>query len=235
MNHRLVRGKGSVILFGDIPEADKIDNGKMNELLRTFGQTLKEGGRDDNAAIDAAAREIFNFCRQYSLSSARYIIWRFLYIINEFHLIHSVPVQQLGELDTMDGLIGFVENMLATASALRSTAGNSGAELAERIKIYVENNFSDKMLSLETISENLGFSVGHLSRIFKQWAGITVASCIQDLRIREACRLLRFTGIPVKKIVTRIGYMDHSSFSRSFKNRMKISPQEYRSIYQAKE
>jgi AraC-like DNA-binding protein len=235
MNHRLVRGKGSVILFGDLPEADKIDNEKMNELLRAFAQTLEKGRGDDNAPVAAAANRVFNFCRQYSLSSARYIIWRFLYIINGMRLIHSVPVQQLAELDTMDSLIAFVKNMLDAASALLGTAGNSNAELAERVKCYAENNFSDQMLSLQTISESLGFSVGHLSRVFKQQTGITVASCIQDLRIREACRLLKFTGVPVKNIVVRIGYMDHSSFSRSFKNQTGISPQEYRTIHQVKE
>jgi AraC-like DNA-binding protein len=104
----------------------------------------------------------------------------------------------------------------------------SDVDLSNTIKQYIEMHFDDKMLSLESIAGCLGFSVGYLCRQFKQQTGTTVASAIQNLRIQEACRLLRTTKLPVKDIVSKIGYMDHSSFSRSFKMKTGISPQEYR-------
>jgi AraC-like DNA-binding protein len=101
-------------------------------------------------------------------------------------------------------------------------------DLSNTIRQYIEMHFDDKMLSLESIADFLGLSVGYLCRQFKQQTGTTVASAIQDLRIKEACRLLQTTKLPVKEIVSRIGYMDHSSFSRSFKIKTGVSPQEYR-------
>jgi AraC-like DNA-binding protein len=74
----------------------------------------------------------------------------------------------------------------------------------------------------------MGFSIGHIGRVFKQQTGNTIASYTQDMRIREACRLLKLTNMPVKDIVSEIGYMDHSSFSRNFKTVTGITPQEYR-------
>jgi AraC-like DNA-binding protein len=101
-------------------------------------------------------------------------------------------------------------------------------DLSSTIRQYIEMHFDDKMLGLESIADFLGLSVGYLCRQFKQQTGTTVASAIQDLRIKEACRLLQTTELPVKEIVSKIGYMDHSSFSRSFKIKTGVSPQEYR-------
>jgi AraC-like DNA-binding protein len=101
-------------------------------------------------------------------------------------------------------------------------------DLSNTIKQYIEMHFDDKMLSLESIADFLGLSVGYLCRQFKRQTGTTVASAIQDLRVKEARRLLQTTKLPVKDIVSRIGYMDHSSFSRSFKAKTGVSPQEYR-------
>jgi AraC-like DNA-binding protein len=226
LNHRLVRGKGSVILFQDLPKADLIDSEELNALLGDFNRALGESRWDE---ARAAAEPVFAFCRRYSLSAARYILGRLLYRLNELHLIHGVPVHGMAEFDTTDRLIDFAKDLLAAAvRPLQGMARSADADLAGRIKNHLETNFDNKMLSLETIAETFGFSVGHLSRIFREQTGMTPASYIQDLRIREACRLLRFSGMPVKNIVARIGYMDHSSFSRSFKSRMGISPQEYR-------
>ena len=226
MNYRLVRGRGSIILFGSLPEADKIDNKKLDDLLLRFGQSIEETEWDDTAA---ALEAIIDFCRNYSLSASRYIIWRVLYQIHELRMLHSVPVQQLAEIETMENLMEFIRELMNnTIASVRGKACNFDTDLAERIKIHVDHNFSDKMLSLKTISEALGFSAGHLSRVFKQQTGNTLVSHIHELRIREACRLLRFTNMPIKDIVMNIGCMDHSSFSRSFKGRMGVSPQEYR-------
>jgi AraC-like DNA-binding protein len=120
----------------------------------------------------------------------------------------------------------FMEALIALNQ--QDAAMGADANLSNIIQQYIEMHFDDKMLSLESIADFLGLSVGYLCRQFKKQSGTTVASTIQNLRIREACRLLRSTKLSVKEIVSKIGYMDHSSFSRSFKARMGMSPQEYR-------
>lgn len=122
----------------------------------------------------------------------------------------------------------FLEALTALNHQTLPAQGEPDKGLVNIIKHYVEIHFDDHMMGLESIAEFLGFSVGYLSRQFKQKTGTTVAAYIQDLRIREACRLLQSTGLPIKDVVAKVGYMDHSSFSRSFKSQMGISPQNYR-------
>jgi AraC-like DNA-binding protein len=126
------------------------------------------------------------------------------------------------------GIIHFADLPRDTHAESGGADREPDVDLSNTIKQYIEMHFDDKMLSLESIADFLDLSVGYLCRQFKRQTGMTVASAIQDLRIKEACRLLQTTGLPVKDIVSRIGYMDHSSFSRSFKAKTGMSPQEYR-------
>jgi AraC family transcriptional regulator of arabinose operon len=48
--------------------------------------------------------------------------------------------------------------------------------------------------------------------------------------MRMACRLLDFSGKPVKTVASMIGYRDPYYFSRIFKKSMGISPHKYRDI-----
>jgi AraC-like DNA-binding protein len=214
---------------------DRVDTEQLDALLRSFAQTLRDKRWADNAA---AAESVFGFSRRYSLSTARYIFWRVLFLLSEQNLIPPVPAYQLMGRNTIDELIQFVKTLLDTAvNTIEKLARSTGAELdrINEIKTYIEQHFEDKNISLESLADSFGLSVGYLSRLFKQNIGTTAASYIQNLRVQEACRLLQFTEMPVKDIVSKIGYMDHSSFSRSFKGQMGISPQEYRNRNQQQE
>jgi AraC-like DNA-binding protein len=90
--------------------------------------------------------------------------------------------------------------------------------IIDEVKTYIELHFDDRNLSLDSMAEALGYSAGHISKRFKQDTGSTLVAYIQEMRMNEACRLLRSTHIPVKEIVHLVGYNDHASFSRSFKS-----------------
>ena len=107
---------------------------------------------------------------------------------------------------------------------------NEDISLVNKIKNYIDANYDDKMISLESIADSLNFSMGYLSRIFKKRTGITIAEHIHNLRIQKACHLLSNTNIPVKDIISKIGYNDHSNFTRSFKLQTGFTPSEYRNI-----
>ena len=44
----------------------------------------------------------------------------------------------------------------------------------------------------------------------------------------EACELLVGTSLPVTEIALRVGFYDHSAFSKKFSELMGVSPREYR-------
>ncbi len=95
---------------------------------------------------------------------------------------------------------------------------------AERIKRYVDDNFSDMELSLEKIGEALGYHRKYVSGVFKERLHIGVAEYLNVVRIQHACTLMEQGFTSVQDIASLCGFRDPLYFSRVFRERMGISP-----------
>ena len=51
---------------------------------------------------------------------------------------------------------------------------------------------------------------------------------LTEYRIRQACHLLRETGLSVASIAYSVGFEDNLYFSKAFKKKMQMSPSQYR-------
>ena len=78
----------------------------------------------------------------------------------------------------------------------------------------------------------LGLSSRHLGRLCRAATGQSVQAYIAGQRVREACRLLAYTRLPVQGIAFHLGYEDPSYFSRSFQRGTGTSPRAYRARFE---
>jgi len=102
-----------------------------------------------------------------------------------------------------------------------------------RVIDYIEANI-DKELSLETLSEVANFSQFHFHRIFSAFTGETLNGFIKRKRVeRAASMLLNDPDKPITDIAYSCGYNSTSVFCRSFKERFKVSAQEFRNTWDA--
>lgn len=92
---------------------------------------------------------------------------------------------------------------------------------------YMEDNFDNTGMGLSVVSEQFGLSEGYLSALFKEEMNVNFADYLEDLRMKEACRLLK-EGVLVADIAERTGYNSVQSFRRAFKRVLGVSPSEYR-------
>ena len=92
---------------------------------------------------------------------------------------------------------------------------------------YMEDNFKNTGMGLAMVSEQFGLSEGYLSALFKEEMNVNFADYLEDLRMKEACRLLKEGGL-VADIAERTGYNSVQSFRRAFKRVLGVSPSEYR-------
>lgn len=65
-------------------------------------------------------------------------------------------------------------------------------------------------------------------RLFKRWTGETPMRYVQQVRVREACRLLADTDSSIDAIALQTGFPDRFYFSRVFKRHTNHSPAAYR-------
>lgn len=111
---------------------------------------------------------------------------------------------------------------------LISNTKNENPNDSDAILDYINANFRDNSMGLETLAVQFNMSASNLSRRIKERIGENYSDYIFRIRLEEACRLLRETEISVRNIPAEIGYGDYSSFSRKFKTKMGVTLKEYR-------
>ncbi len=82
--------------------------------------------------------------------------------------------------------------------------------------------------SVETYAKNSGYSKYHFIRLFKEATGQTPIEYRIQIRLENACSLLRSTSYSMHEISEAVGFTDPAYFSRLFKKRFGQSPQNYR-------
>ena len=86
----------------------------------------------------------------------------------------------------------------------------------------------DENLSLGTLSEEFELSKSYLNLIFQKATAHAPMDFFQELKMKEACKLLRSTGLYIYQVGQRLGYQDPYYFSRIFRKVVGVSPTEYR-------
>ena len=108
----------------------------------------------------------------------------------------------------------------------RAGAGTAGK--LSRLMAYLTENFRSPV-HLEAISDFLKMTPNSISRFFMRNTGLSLVAYTNQLRIREACRLLvSDSDRNVTEIAGKCGFHDTSYFIRVFKKQMKISPLAFR-------
>lgn len=83
-------------------------------------------------------------------------------------------------------------------------------------------------ISLEKVADQAHMSPTAFCRWFKSRTGKTFISFLQELRINQACRLLRQTETSVAEIALQCGFQNLSNFNRRFKLHTGKTPLVYR-------
>jgi len=98
--------------------------------------------------------------------------------------------------------------------------------ISRSINFMIEN--TTKKYRLEELSEVVGLSASHYSRLFLSRTGHSPIDYFIQLKIQRSCRLLDNTKLSVADIARESGFEDQFYFSRQFKRVMNMSPREYR-------
>lgn len=97
----------------------------------------------------------------------------------------------------------------------------------EELRHYLETNYS-RQHSLDDLAARTHVSIPHLCALFKQCTGTSPLAYVRDLRLRQACHLLRNRALTVAQVADMVGYEDPYYFSRHFKTHVGLSPRQYR-------
>ncbi|MDO4337236.1 MAG: AraC family transcriptional regulator [Eubacteriales bacterium] len=102
----------------------------------------------------------------------------------------------------------------------------------EDAMIYIRRNIRYQ-ISVEHLANYLRLSPSQVYRIFMANTGKSPQKVIRDMRMEKACEFLAKTDLPIREISEWLDFEYPSHFCKQFKNKMKMSPSEYRKLHEA--
>ena len=93
------------------------------------------------------------------------------------------------------------------------------------VLLYVNEHITED-LTLDRLAEQFYVSKFHLSKLFKQYTGMSIYQYVIKKRITVARNLL-LTGTPVTQACLDCGFHDYSNFLKAFKRECGKNPREY--------
>ncbi len=124
----------------------------------------------------------------------------------------------------------YLKNVLETTIDLREAVSNQRyRQLLKEAGDYIEKNYGNDEISLNTVAASVNLSPNHFSTIFSQEMGKTFIEFLTDVRMGKAKELLRSTAMKTSEIAYAVGYKDSHYFSYLFKKIQKCTPREFRS------
>lgn len=145
--------------------------------------------------------------------------------IKDFELDHIYSVS----LDAVDMTYKHLKSaFFYVCEQMLNQNSNKQRSMLESIKVYLADHFRDSNISLCKLASEYKQTESFLSVYFKDQTGKTFSEYLENLRLYEACRLLKESAMPVQDIAIQIGYNSDKSFRRAFKRVYGIQPTYYR-------
>ena len=233
---RLIRGRGSVVFFSaEARTAASFRDYPLQQLEALQWYLLQM----DTENVRRCLREIAAKLQRepVSLEMARMVCYDAINVTVRTLMsrdrispdLSPDRLESLMSFDSVQELTARLEDFVEKAClSARGAEGDGTDRRMEEMKRYIQENCFRDDFSLQMAADHFGLTPSNLSHYFKSCAGIGLSEYVQDLRRKEACRLLTETDEPIQEIGRRVGMPNGSSFIRFFRQQTGLTPGQYR-------
>ncbi len=104
------------------------------------------------------------------------------------------------------------------------------SDISQEIVKYLEAHYSED-ISLDSISEALGYNKSYLCVAFKKETGTTILDCLNMIRIRRAAELIAYSDHTIAQVSSLCGFRAVSHFNSVFSKYVGTTPGQIRRAY----
>lgn len=94
--------------------------------------------------------------------------------------------------------------------------------------IRLLNLHLSKNITTDFLAEKIGVNKSYLQRLFKEHTGKTIITYLNELRIKQAKKLLTNKNFDIIDIAVEVGFNTRQNFAVAFKKNTGLTPSEYR-------
>lgn len=121
-------------------------------------------------------------------------------------------------------LLSFLIDVARCQLPEKSTTNNYHVNKAVRL---LNLNIA-KNITTDFLADKIGINKSYLQRIFKEYTGKTIISYLNELRIKQAKKLLANKNFSIIDIAIEVGFNNRQNFAVAFKNFTGTTPSAYR-------
>ncbi len=175
----------------------------------------------------------------YDRRSAGTIMQRIVDLVDEVRKLSEVEeipanlqkehiLQKILTADKLEAAVAILHSWCEEIGGYLDNRKNiGGRKYAILAMDYIEKNYADNELSLNSVCSYLNISPSRFSSIFKTATGTTFLEVLSGIRMQKAKELLTCTDMKNYEIAERVGFNDPHYFSIAFKKTTGKSPTEY--------
>lgn len=134
----------------------------------------------------------------------------------------------LSKCSNMQDFNDLLKNVCLTIIDKRADISSGKSDVVQKAMTYMEQNYQDAEMTMNTLAEHLGISLSLLSVEFKKATNISPSNYLASLRVEKAKELLKSTDMLIKDISLAVGYEDLHVLNRWFKKYTGMTPGQYR-------
>jgi AraC family transcriptional regulator len=124
-------------------------------------------------------------------------------------------------------LVQCVAEVIAGDVASGTSHREHGMMLVEDLKQYLIQH-ADRNIPLDALEERFGVSRRHISRLFREFTGLSIGEFQQQARLETARELLGGTDLPIGEIAFRVGFDSGAALAHAMRRVDGRSPSEVR-------
>ena len=91
---------------------------------------------------------------------------------------------------------------------------------------YIQNNYTH--MKIADLADYIGVNRMYLATLFKKYLYVSPQEYLMQVRMNRASLLLKTTSMPVSGVGEMVGYKNALTFSKIFKKKFGLSPENYR-------
>jgi AraC-like DNA-binding protein len=244
LDYKMYRGRSAIIRYREIADADR----HYYYPIETEIQLINFTKSGDSANVEKLIENLFHAHfsqRRITPELGRSLfhnmvstLWK---IINPLDPVYSEvfgegfePLKVLAACPTAEEMQVKVRDWFTILCRyLNESRSRHARQLSERIAQFIEQHYSNDMLSLTMIAEHFQLTPQYLSAFFKKQTGMNLSDYLARVRIDEAKKLMQDKKLTFAQIANKVGYANDIGLIRVFKKYEGMTPGKYRDSLQA--